>query len=145
MPSLLDQVLERREHPQLDGPPDEDTPHQLLDGSIVYDSTISALNRILDLNPHLHKRPTGDPSCPFILFNGHQPLRVLDDRTLLGLLRADFTPKTKYQLVFLEQQLFDLAPTLSFDCFVVSEGLLWDKRTGELRTFTEADQIKTIT
>lgn len=146
MPNLLDQVLRNKDNPSADSllSPTDDRPHTLSDGSTVYDSTIAAVNRILTLNPHLHKRPTGIQSQPFALYNSHTPVDLTDKRTLLSLLKADWEPRTKFQLVFLEQKVMELAPTFSRDCIVISDGLIWDRQTGTLRNFTEEDNIKTV-
>lgn len=135
MPSLLDQVLESKDNPSADSllSPTDDQPHQLPDGSVIYDSTIAAINRILELNPHLHKRPTGSPSRPYQLYNGHIPVDLADKRTFLSLLKADWEPRTHYQLVFLEQKVMELAPVFSLDCILVTDTLLWDRTTGVLR------------
>lgn len=134
--SLLEQVLRNKDTPSADSllSPNDDEPHTLSDGSVVYDSTIAAINRILALNPHLHKRPTGVASSPFVLFNGHTPVDLTDKRTFLSLLKADWAPKTRYQLVFLIDKVTELAPTFSRDCILVTDTLLWDRTTGELKT-----------
>lgn len=146
MPSLLDQVLDNKDNPTADQllSPSEDKSHHLSNGAIIYDSTVAAINRILELNPHLHKRATGVSSRPYALYNGHALIDLTDKRTLLSLLKADWTPRTKFQLVFLEQKVLELAPVFSRDCVVISKGLLWDRNTGKLRTFTEKDNIKTV-
>lgn len=146
MPSLLDQVLKNKDNPAADSllSPADDQPHTLPDGSIIYDSTIAAVNRILALNPHLHKRPTGLQSRPYALYNSHTPIDLTDKRTLLSLLKADWEPRTKFQLVFLEQKVMELAPTFSRDCIVISDDLIWDRQTGTLKPFTEEDNIRTV-
>lgn len=145
MPSLLDKVLSSKDNPTADSllSPTDDRPHTSPDGSTVYDSTVAAINRILELNPHLHKRSTGIASRPYALYNGHRPISLTDKRTLLSLLKADWEPKTHYQLVFLEQKVMELAPLLSKDCVVVSDHLIWDSTTGTLRKFTDRDGIRT--
>lgn len=146
MTSLLDKVLSSKDNPAADSllSPTDDRSHTLPDGSTIYDSTVAAINRILDLNPHLHKRSTGISSRPYALYNGAQPVDLADKRTFLSLLKADWTPRTKFQLVFLEQKVLELAPTLSRDCIVVSEGLIWDREAGKLKTYKEEDNIKTV-
>jgi len=146
MPSLLDQVLKNKDAPSADSllSPADDQPHQLSDGSVIYDSTIAAINRILSLNPHLHKRATGVSSSPYQLYNGHVPVDLTDKRTFLSLIHADWTPKTPHQLVLLMEYVEKYAPTFSRDCIVISDHLIWDRTTGELRTFTDEDGIRTV-
>lgn len=146
MSSLLDQVLKNKDNPSADSllSPVDDQPHHLPDGSTVYDSTIAAINRILALNPHLHKRPTGLQDHPYALYNSHTLIDLADKRTLLSLLKADWEPRTKFQLVFLEQKVMELVPTFSRDCIVISEGLLWDRDAGVLRKITKEDNIRTV-
>lgn len=90
MPSLLDQVLESKDNPSIDSllSPKDDQSRALPDGSVIYDSTIAAINRILSLNPHLHKRPTGISSAPYQLYNSHTPVDLADKRTFLSLIHA---------------------------------------------------------
>ena len=134
MPSLLEQVLESKENPTADAllSPTDDRPHKLSDGSVIYDSTIAAINRILSLNPHLHKRATGLASQPYQLYNGHIPIDLEDKRTFLSLLKADWTPKTPFQIVLVEKYVEKYAPTLSRDCVLVTDTLLWDRDQGKL-------------
>ncbi len=145
MASLLDKVLNSKDNPTADSllSPADDSPHHLPDGSTIYDSTVAAINRILELNPHLHKRSTGIASRPYALYNGAQPVDLADRRTFLSLLKADWTPRTRFQLVFLEQKILELAPVFSKDCIVVSDGLLWDREQGKLKYFTKLDNIRT--
>lgn len=135
MSSLLDQVLESKDNPSADSllSPTDDHPHTLHDGSVIYDSTIAAINRILFLNPHLHKRPTGSSSHPYELYNGHTPVNLLDKHTFLSLLKADWTPQTRYQSTLVCDYVEKLAPTLSRDCFLITDTLLWDRTTGTLQ------------
>ena len=135
MPSLLDQVLEAKDSPSADSllAPVDDQPHTLPDGSVVYDSTITAINRILCLNPRLHKRPTSIPSSPFQLYNGHTPVDLTDKKTFLSLLKADWEPQTRYQLIFLIDKVMELAPVFSRDCILVTDSLLWDRTTSALK------------
>lgn len=146
MPSLLEQVLENKSHPTADSllSPKDDQAHKLADGSVVYDSTIAAINRILELNPHLHKRATGIPAHPYALYNGNQPVDLSDKRTFLSLIKADFVPKTEYQLVLLELQVLELAPIYSRDCFIIAQGLIWDVAEARLKSFGSTDDIKTV-
>lgn len=144
--SLLDQVLRNKDNPSADSflSPKNDAPHTLPDGSIIYDSTIAAINRILALNPHLHKRPTGVSSVPYALYNGHAPVDLSDKRTFLSLIHADWTPRTPHQVVLLLEYVERLAPTFSRDKIVISEGLIWNRETGELETYKEGDDIRTV-
>lgn len=146
MPSLLDQVLENKDNPNSDSllSPKDDQSHTLSDGSVIYDSTIAAINRILSLNPHLHKRPSGVASSPYELYNGHTPVDLLDKRAFLSLLKADWTPCTPYQSVLVAEYVAKYAPLLSRDCIVISDHLLWDRTTGTLRTYTDDGQIRTV-
>lgn len=135
MPSLLDQVLDAKDSPAADLllSPVDDKPHRLPDGSVIYDSTIAAINRILSLNPHLHKRPTGTHSHPYELYNGHTPISLLERKTFLSLLKSDWTPKSPYQSTLVENCVMELVPVFSRDCFLVTDSLLWDSTTGMLR------------
>lgn len=146
MPSLLDQVLKAKDSPTADSllSPQNDEPHTLSDGSTVYDSTIAAINRILSLNPHLHKRPTGISSRPYELYNGHAPIDLLDKHTFLSLLKADWEPRTRFQSAYLVDKVTELVPTLSRDCILVTDSLLWDRTTGILREIKKGDNIKTV-
>lgn len=146
MASLLDKVLTNKDNPTADQllSPTDDKPHTLKDGSVVYDSTIAAINRILVLNPHLHKRTTGLVNKPYQLYNGYAPVDLSDKKTFLSLLKADFEPRTPFQTAFLIDKVTELAPILSRDCIVISDGLLWDRETGKLRTYDENDNIRTV-
>lgn len=148
MGSLLDQVLTSKDNPSADSllSPTDDRPHQLPDGSVIYDSTIAAINRILALNPHLHKRATGISSSPYQLYNGHSPVDLTDKRTLLSLLKADWTPRTKFQLVFLEQKVLELAPILSRDRIFIPPNLLWDRESGKLKVLSDEElkELRTV-
>ena len=144
--SLLDQVLKNKDNPTPDSllSPIDDQPHTLPDGSQIYDSTIAAVNRILELNPHLHKRPTGIPSRPYELYNSHTPVDLLDKRTFLSLIKADWTPATPFQAVKCAELVEEYAPLFSRDKLVISENLLWNRATGELETYTDEDGIHTV-
>lgn len=146
MPSLLDQVLKNKDKPSADSllSPKDDQPHQLSDGSVIYDSTIAAINRILSLNPHLHKRSTGISSSPWQLYNGHTPVDLTNKRTFLSLVHADWAPRTPHQLVLLMEHVEKYAPTFSRDCIVISDHLIWDRTAGVLRTFTDEEDIRTV-
>lgn len=146
MSSLLDQVLKAKDNPSADSllNPQDDQPHALSDGSIIYDSTIAAINRVLSLNPHLHKRPTGISSNPYELYNGHTPVDLLDKHTFLSFLKADWTPRTRYQTALVYDYVMKLAPTLSRDCILVADSLLWDRTTGTLRKVKKSDNIHTV-
>ena len=144
MASLLDRVLDNKDNPKIDNllSPADDLPHTLEDGSVVYDSTIAAINRILQLNPHLHKRMTvhGD----YQLYNGRKPVDLDDKLTFLSLIRADWTPATPWQMAFLHNKVLELVPVLSKDCIVVSEGLIWDRNAGKLQKFQKGDNIRSV-
>lgn len=144
MSNLLDRVLKNKDNPTADQllAPTDDKPHTLEDGSVVYDSTFAAIERILSINPHLHKRQTTFNN--WALYNGHKPVDLTNRQTFLSLLRADWTPATPWQTAYLIEQIMKRVPTLSKDCFVISEGLLWDRDQGKLRTFTEGDNIRTV-
>ena len=144
--SLLDQVLLSKDRPSSDTllNPTNDTPHTLPDGSIIYDSTIAAVNRILSLNPHLHKRPSGVSSHPYDLYNSHTPVNLTDKRTFLSLLKADWLPQTPFQAVLCAKLVEEYAPTLSRDCIAITDSLLWDTRTATLRSISPDDPIATV-
>ena len=144
MSDLLDRVLKNKDNPTADQllAPADDKPHTLEDGSVIYDSTYAAIERILKLNPHLHKRQITVNS--WVLYNGHKPIDLVNRQTFLSLLRADWTPATPWQTAYLVEQIMNRVPVLSKDCFVISEGLLWDRDQGKLRTFTEDDNIRTV-
>lgn len=146
MSNLLDRVLRSKDNPTADQllAPADDKPHVLKDGSVVYDSTAAAINRILSLNPHLHKRATGVAANPYQLYNGKIPVDLADKKTFLSLLKADFTPKTPFQMAFLIDKVIELAPVFSKDCIVISDGLLWDREEGKLKYFTKLDNIRTV-
>lgn len=145
MPSLLDQVLASKENPSADAllSPQDDAPHTLSDGSVIYDSTIAAINRILSLNPHLHKRSTGVTSHPYELYNGHTPVDLLDKHTFLSLLKADWEPQTRYQSTLLVDKVMELAPTLSYDGFAITDTLFWD-RANQTLVDVPPNSIKTV-
>ena len=146
MSSLLDQVLKNKDNPSSDSllSPKDDQPHTLSDGSAIYDSTIAAINRILSLNPHLHKRPTGIASVPYELYNGHAPVDLTDKRTFLSLLHADWTPASPHQAFLVEHYVMEYVPVLSRDKIVISDGLIWDKTTGALERFIDEDGVNIV-
>lgn len=141
--SLLSQVLRSRDNPSATAllDPVNDQAHTLSDGSTIYDSTIAAIDRILSLNPHLHKRPTGVSSSPYQLYNSHAPVDLTNRRTFLSLVKADWVPRTPFQVILVERFVIKYAPVFSRDCVVVSEGLLWDRCAGKLRSFTDKEPI----
>lgn len=146
MANLLDRVLSNKDNPSADQllSPTADNPHQLPDGSIIYDSTIAAINRILALNPHLHKRATGIKSRPYDLYDGHAPVDLTDKRTFLTLVKADWTPRTPYQTILVERYVTKYAPVLSRDCLMISDGLIWDREAGALREIKKNEEIRTV-
>lgn len=146
MSNLLDRVLKNKDNPTADQllSPADDKPHTLKDGSVVYDSTMAAIERILSINPHLHKRATGVAAEPYRLYNGHIPVDLTDKQTFFTLLRADWAPTTPWQTAFLVEQVMRRAPLLSKDCIVISEGLIWDRESGKLRNFSKIDNIRTV-
>lgn len=147
MSSLLDQVLNNMENPTAESvlSPRADTQHTLSDGSVIYDSTIAAINRMLSVNPHLHKRFTGVEG-EYRLYNGYAPVDLDDKITFLNLLRADWTPASPFQTAFLIRKVIELAPLLSKDCIVVPPNLLWDSSSGRLKKMTEKElnKIRTV-
>lgn len=132
MPSLLSQVLDSKDNPTADIilSPKDDAAHRLPDGSVVYDSTISAINRVFELNPSLHKRINGREQQ---LYNGSKKVNLKNPLEILSLLRSDWDPKTDWQLAFFIEKVTELAPVLSFDCYNVTDYLLWDKGTQTLK------------
>lgn len=144
MSNLLDRVLKNKDAPTADQllSPRDDKPHALSDGSVVYDSTFAAIERILSINHRLHKRQTTFNN--WALYNGHKPVDLTNRQTFLSLLRADWTPATPWQTVYLIEQIMERVPTLSKDCFVISEGLIWDREAGKLKTYKEEDNIRTV-
>ena len=133
MESLLNKVLDKKDNPAIDSvlSPKDDMPHQLPDGAIIYDSTISAINRIFRTNPNLHKRITHTGETQ--LYNGRDPININNQLQLLKLMHGDWTPKTEWQTVFLQEKVMELAPIYSFDCYEVAPGLLWDKGKAKLK------------
>lgn len=146
MSNLLDKVLKNKDRPSADSllAPIDDQPHELRDGSVIYDSTIAAINRILAVNPHLHKRATGIKSRPYDLYDGHTPVDLTDKRTFLTLVKADWTPRTPYQTILVERYVTKYAPLLSRDCLMISDGLIWDRETGRLRKIKKDEEVRTV-
>lgn len=144
MGSLLDQVFEKLDSPSADLVlnPTDDKPHQALDGSTVYSSTLAAIARILALNPHLHKRATGDQSKPYQLYNGHVAIDLKDQQTFFSLLKADWKPRSRYQMVFLIDKVTELAPVFSKDCQFIPPDLLWDRDSATLRRMSDEELTK---
>lgn len=138
--TLVERVLKNREAIQVEEEKDE--VFVLPDGTEVYASTLWALNRILNRNPHLHKRSTADTMRPYALYNGHVEISL--EKDLLRLIGADWKPATKFQLVFLETYLLKLVPAFSKRAVLVSHNLVWDIDTQELRYLTEDDKIATV-
>ena len=146
MGSLLDRVLTNKDNPaaNLLLNASDDRCHQLPDGSTIYDSTIAAINRILVLNPHLHKRPTGSSAHPYQLYDGHTPVNLTDKRAFLTLVKADWTPRTPYQTILVERYIMKCVPTFSRNCIVISEGLIWDREAGVLRNIKKDEKVRTV-
>lgn len=130
--SLLTKVLDSKDNPSVESAlsPREDLPHKLPDGSVVYDSTISAINRIFELNPALHKRVTSKGER---LYDGRTPVDITNQLQMLKLLHGDWAPKTDWQVIFLQEKVMEIAPIYSFDCFEVSPYLLWDREEAKLK------------
>lgn len=143
MTSLLDKVLDSKDNPSIDSSlsPKDDLPHQMADGSIVYDSTISAINRVFEMNPHLYKKQTMRGEH---LFNGPKMVRLDNPSEVTELLCGDWEPKTDWQLVFFKKKVMEYAPVLSFDGISVSDYLFWDKKTCTLRTINHGEVTTTI-
>lgn len=140
MPSLLSQVLDSKDNPAADFilSPKDDTAHKLPDGSVVYDSTISAINRVFELNPFFHKRVNGREQH---LYNRNKKVDLKKPLEILSLLRSDWEPKTDWQLAFFIEKVTELAPILSFDCYNVTDCLLWDKNTATLRRVSPREMM----
>ena len=136
MSSLLDKVLDSKDNPTVDNAlsPKDDEAHRLPDGSVIYDSTISAINRIFELNPSLHKRvtPRGEQ-----LYDGRTPVDIKNQSQMLRLLHGDWTPKTDWQVIFLQEKVMEIAPIYSFDCYEVTSYLLWDRDEAKLKRIKE--------
>lgn len=133
MPSLLDKVLSSRDSPSADQilAPADDKPHVLEDGSVVYDSTIAAVNRVFAVNPHLYK--IRESYGVYKLYNAGTKISLRNVVQMYSLIKGDWEPKTKFQLAWFCTKVVELAPLLSFDCFIISDELIWDKETCTLR------------
>ena len=143
MSSLLDRVLDSKDNPSVETAlaPTDDRPHTLPDGSVVYDSTIAAINRIFELNPHLYKRPT--MGRIYELYNGSQKINLDNWNHILSLLRGDWRPASDWQTTVLREKVMEMAPVISVGSFLVSEGLVWDKADCKLKRLEEGDTIRT--
>ena len=148
MPSLLDRILDSKENPSADTflSPKDNLQHQLPDGEVIYDSTIAAINRILTLNPHLHKRQSLEQQGAYQLYNGHTPVDLADKKTFLSLLRSDWVPPTPFQVVLVEKYVTEFAPSLSLRGFFIAPNLLWDMENATLIKMTDEElkQIRTV-
>lgn len=144
MGTLLEKVLESKDDPSSDSllSPADDNAHKLPGGEIIYDSTIAAVNRVFEKNPNICKKI--DYKGQFTLYNGRKVVNLTNELQLLRLVKGDWNPKTKFQLAWFYEKVFELAPTLSFEGYIVSDGLYWDVRTSTLKQFTEEDNIRSI-
>lgn len=142
MASLLDKVLDSKDNPSVDDAlfPTEDVAHKLPDGSTVNDSTIAAINRIFKVNPHLYKRLL---ASGWTLFNGDRKIDLSSRLDLMSLIRADWEPKNDWQEAFMVEKIMELTPVYSWDCYIIGDGLIWDKKEAKLKRFTEEDNIRT--
>ena len=144
MASLLDKVLNAKDSPTADSllSPADDQPHKLEDGSVIYDSTIAAINRVFEYNPNLCKREVADHT--YEMYNGRKRIDLKNEFQMLNLVRGDWTPKTKFQLALFCRLVTEIAPLFSFDGYIISDGLYWDCRTSTLKHFTEEDNIRSV-
>ena len=142
MASLLNKVLDNKDNPKVEDSlfPSEDKAHRLPDGSTVNDSTIAAINRIFDVNPHLYKRLL---ASGWTLFNGDRRIDLNSRLDLMSLVRADWEPVNDWQEAFMVEKVMELAPVYSWDCYIIGDGLIWDKKEAKLKRFTEKDNIRT--
>lgn len=142
--SLLSRILKATETPTADSllNPVYDEPHVLPDGTVIYESTIIAANRILSINPHLNRREVFGKDDTYELYNGDKPVDLLNRNTFYSLIRADWLPLTNFQAVLLKQLVTENAPLFSTDCFLISDYLLWDKKRGKLKVLTEEEREK---
>ena len=142
--SLLDKVLDNKDNPTVDFElsPKDDKPHRAKDGSIVYDSTIAAINRIFSLNPHLNKRLSlrGNPQ----LFNGSKRVDLNNKHQLTELIRGDWEPKTEWQVTYLKEKVLEFAPDLSFAAYAITDDLYWDREDDKLKRVGDGDSIRTV-
>ena len=144
MSTLLDKVLESKDDPSSDSilSPTDDHAHKLPGGEIVYDSTIAAVNRLFEKNPNLCKRMTAPGK--YELYNGRIRINLISEFEILRLVKGDWKPKTKFQLAWFYEKVFELAPTLSFEGYIISDGLYWDSNSATLKHFTEEDNIRSV-
>lgn len=142
MGSLLDKVLSNKDNPgaELSLSPMDDKPHTMKDGSVIYDSTIAALNRILEVNPKLYKRveKTG-----VVLYNGNKRIDISVPATMVILVRGDWRPASEWQAALLRELVVEYAPELTLDQYMVTDDLIWDKNEAKLKRITEKDNIRT--
>lgn len=143
MSSLLDKVLDKKDNPSVETSlsPRDDQAHQLPDGSIVYDSTIAAINRVFELNPHLYKKHTHGHE--FDLYNGSKRVNLNSWDQILSLVKGDWEPVTKWQVTFLREKIMELAPVMSVGSFKITNELLWDVEDAKLKRISEEDRIRT--
>lgn len=144
--SLLDEVLANRakQGSSIKLSPKQNKLQQLNGDIAVYDSTVAAIERVFALNPHLHRRFSGVPVTTYTLYNGHTPIDLNNKRTFLSIIKADWVPTSPYQLTFLIDCVTDSAPTLSYDAFYISEGLIWDRNTSTLRRLNGKKPFYTV-
>ena len=144
MASLLDRVLDSKDNPTSDQvlAPQDDIGHKLEDGSIIYESTIAAVNRVFETNQHIYKRRA--PDGEFELYNNGKQVKLDNEMQLIALIKGDWEPKSKYQLAWFKEKILELAPILSHDCYLVSDGLVWDKNDAKLKRITGKDNIKVV-
>lgn len=144
MSELLEKVLGNKDNPSVETTlaPKDDTPHKTKDGSIIYDSTIAAINRILSLNPHLNKRLSsrGNPQ----LYDGLKKIDLNNKNHLMSLLHGDWEPKTEWQLTYLKEKVFEFAPDLAFDVYLIADNLYWDRADNKLKRLEDSDSIRTV-
>lgn len=142
MDKLIDRVLKSKDDPSSESllAPKDDHAHRLPGGEIVYDSTIAAVNRVFEKNPNLCKKLDG--SNTYSLYNGRNKINLRNEFELVRLIKGDWEPKTKFQLAWFYDKVFELAPVFSFDGYIISDGLYWDSKTATLKHFTEEDNIR---
>lgn len=144
MASLLDRVLDFKDNPSSETQlsPSGDTPHQIEDGVIIYDSTIAALNRIFELNPHLYRKR--QPNGVYAIYNNNNAVDINNELQLLALIKGDWKPKSKYQIAWIREMIIKYAPELSYDKYLVSDELIWDKATATLSRVASDDDVHTV-
>ena len=143
MSSLLDKVLDSKDNPTVDSTlsPKNDEAHKLADGSIVYDSTIAAINRVFDVNPHIYKKQTARGEKIYI---GQKPIKLESVYDARVLIKGDWEPKTDWQLIFFKNKILELAPEISFEGIKITDDLFWDREASILKRITEEDNIRSI-